>query len=111
MTGFVLRVELTLHYHLGGNSGVVGAGLPKGVVTAHTLIADQRIHDGVLKGVPHMQASGDIGRRDHNTVGVFATLGGEVTRLFPCLVPALFYGVGIVGLIHVGLRQDIKALL
>jgi hypothetical protein len=49
-----LRVELAFHHDLGGDAGMVGARLPQGVVARHAVIADERVHQGVLEGVPHV---------------------------------------------------------
>ena len=39
--GLALRGELALDHHLGGDAGMVGAGLPQGVLAAHPVEADQ----------------------------------------------------------------------
>ena len=65
----LLRVELAFHHDLGGDAGVVGARLPQGVVARHAVIAGERVHQGVLEGVPHVQRAGDVGRRQHDAVG------------------------------------------
>ena len=56
-----LCVELSLHHDLGGDAGVVGAGLPQGVVTAHAMKAGERIHDGLVETMTHVQRAGDVG--------------------------------------------------
>ncbi len=61
---------LALDQHLGGDAGVVGAHLPEGVAFLHPPPADQGVHDGVLEGVAHVQTAGDVGRRDHDGVGL-----------------------------------------
>ncbi len=89
MTGFALGGQLAFDYHLGGDTGVVGARLPQGVVTLHAVVAGQRIHDGVLEGVAHVQGTGDVGRWDHDAVGILVItllgLGGEIAVFFPGL--------------------------
>ena len=50
-----MGVELALYDHLRSDTGVVCAGLPQRVVAAHSVITRQGIHDGVLKGVAHVQ--------------------------------------------------------
>ena len=96
--------ELAFHHHLRGNAGVVGAGLPQGVVAPHAVVAGQRIHDGVLEGVAHVQAARHIRRRDDNAVvvAVGVDLGVEMAGLFPALVPAGFDLGGVVGFVHIG---------
>ncbi len=100
VAGFPLCSQLPLHYHLGGDAGMVRADLPEGVFPLHAVIARQGIHESVLKGVSHMQGAGHVGRWDHDAVGFTASLGGEITRLFPVPVPALFDVLRVVGLVH-----------
>jgi len=70
--------ELTLHQHLRSDTGVVGARLPQGVATLHAAEADQGVHDRVVEAMTHVQAAGDVRRRDHDGVGVARALRGEV---------------------------------
>ena len=58
-----LSGQLALDYHLGGDTGVVGARLPQGVAALHAAEANQRIHDGVVEAMTHVQAAGDVRRR------------------------------------------------
>ena len=99
---FFFGGQLALNHHLGGYAGVVGTHLPQGVAALHAAVAGQRVHDGVLEGVAHVQAAGDVGRRNHDAVGVAFTGGCEVTLLFPGLVPGFLDIVGLVGLVHWG---------
>ena len=104
MTGDALRGQLALHHHLGGDAGVVGTRLPQGVAALHAAEADQRVHDGVVEAMAHVQAAGDVRRRDHDGVGLAGALRGEVVVLLPGLVPGSFDGVRLVGLVHA--RRD-----
>ena len=90
-----LRVELAFHNDLRGDAGVVGAGLPQRVVARHAVIAGERVHQGVLESVAHVQRAGDVGRRQHDAVGgrVGRVAGLEVAGAFPLGVPA-FFNVG-----------------
>jgi len=101
--------ELAFHHHLGGDTGVVGTHLPEGVVALHAVVADQAVHDGVVEAVTHVQAAGDVGRRDHDAVGVALTLWlvgraiasrFEIAVLLPGLVPLLFDGLGVESFFH-----------
>ncbi len=65
-----LRAQLTLDYHLSGDAGVICTRLPQGVATLHPPEANQCIHDGVVEPMAHMQAAGDVRRRDHDGVGL-----------------------------------------
>ncbi|MNS56032.1 hypothetical protein D3C72_888810 [compost metagenome] len=70
--------ELALHQHLRGDTSVVGARLPQGVATLHAAETDQGVHDRVVEAVTHVQAAGDVRRRDHDGVGLARALRGEV---------------------------------
>ena len=74
MTGHTLKPQLTLNHGLSGNPGVIGARLPQDVEAFHAVIAGQRIHDRVVKPMAHMQATGDIWRRQHNTERLLTTV-------------------------------------
>ncbi len=104
VTILALGFELALHQHLRGDTGVVGARLPQGVATLHAAETDQRVHDRVVEAVTHVQAAGDVRRRDHDGVGLARALRGEVVLGLPGLVPGSFNGVRLVGLIHA--RRD-----
>ena len=95
----VLGIELAFHHDLGGDAGVVGARLPQRVVTRHAVIADERVHQRVLKSVAHVQRAGDVGRRQHDAVGGgFGVVPGfEIAGAFPLGVPALFDVSGFEG--------------
>ncbi len=54
MATHTLRIQLTFHHNLRGNPRVVGARLPQGVIPAHTVVARERIHNGLVKAVPHV---------------------------------------------------------
>ena len=77
------RIQLAFHHHLRGNPGVVRARLPQGVEAAHSLVADERIQDGVLKGMPHVQRAGDVGRRDDDGKAWAPTARREIAAGFP----------------------------
>jgi len=99
-----LCFDLTLNQHLGGDTRVVGARLPQGVATLHAAETDQGVHDRVVKTVTHVQAAGDVRRRDHDGVRVARALRGKIILFFPGFVPGSFNGVRLVGLIHA--RRD-----
>ena len=64
--------ELALDDHLGGDAGVVEAGLPEHVVAPHPVPAGQDVHQRVVEGVAHVQAAGDVGRRQQDAEGLGA---------------------------------------
>ena len=98
------ELEIALHDHLRGDAGVVGAGLPQRVVAEHAVVAGQRIHDGVLEGVSHMQRAGDVRRRDHDRVRAVVcaaqALRGEPAAAFPGVAPTRLDAVRIEGFFH-----------
>ena len=96
MPRLALRVQLALDHHLCGNAGVVAARLPQGAATVHALVADERIHDGVLEGMPHVQRAGNVRRRNHDGVGFAAARGREMPARFPDFVPFVFDFYGLV---------------
>ena len=61
--------QLALDHHLGGDAGVVAARLPQHGAAEHAVEPDQRILDGVVEGMAHVQAAGDVRRRDDDAVG------------------------------------------
>jgi len=79
-------------FRLGRDRGVVGAGQPEGGIALHPLLADQDVLQGVVEGVPHVQLTGDVRRRDHDGVGFFRRvgLGREIALFLPVCVQAGF---------------------
>ena len=84
-----LRFELIFDDDLGRDSGVIGSDLPQGIVALHAVIADQHVHQRVLKCVPHVQRSGYVGRRQLNAERRRAVFHRrlEETARFPERVP------------------------
>src|SRR5207244_8602120 len=56
--------ELAGHDHLGGDAGVVCAGQPEGIVTAHAMPAGDDVNFGMLQHVAHVERAGDVRRGD-----------------------------------------------
>ncbi len=85
MAGLALFGHLAFDNHLGGNTGMVCSGLPKGIQALHPLVTDKNVLQGIIERVAHMQVAGDIGRRDDNGIGVCAGVlaTGESARGFP----------------------------
>ena len=103
-----LCIELAFDHDLRGDARVVGARLPQRVVAAHAVVARERIHQGLVEAVAHVQRAGDVGRRQLDAEIVF--LGGveaglEVAGVFPGGVPAGFdvFRVKTFGEFHCGL--------
>ncbi len=93
VSGLALLGELAFDDVLGGDAGVVHAGLPQRLVALHALAAGEGVDQRVLEGVAQVQAAGDVGRRDDDRVRRLLALGVrlEVTALYPALVELPFY--------------------
>src|SRR5581483_6443186 len=86
----LLEFELALDHDLRSDAGVVGADHPVGVVAAHAVIANERVHQRLLEGVAHVQGAGDVRRRQLDAVRRLLVVAmPEVAGGFPALVPAL----------------------
>ena len=95
-------LDLAVHHHLGGDAGMVDSNLPQGVASAHAHQSNQRIHQGVLKGMPHVQCAGHIGRRQQDAIGLALARRLETAAVLPMGIPALFQFMRVVGLVHHG---------
>ena len=71
---------------------MVGARLPQRVAALHAPPADQRVLHGEGQRVAHVQAAGDVRRRDHDgeRLRVRAGIAGEAPALFPARIQAGF---------------------
>ena len=86
-----LGVQLTLNDHLRGNPCVVGTWLPEGIFAQHSVIAGERVHDGIVKAMPHVQWACDIGRWQGNRKRLLFIIAWlKVAFVFPHLVHAVF---------------------
>ena len=97
--------QQALHHHLGGDAGMVGAGLPQRVAPLHAAPADQRVLHREGQRMPHMQAAGDVRRRDHDGErgGVARGVAGEGAGRLPALVEPRLGGVRGMRLVQHGL--------
>ena len=79
--------QLPLDHHLGGDAGVIGAGLPQHVAAAHALEAAENVLQRVVERVAHMQRARHVRRRDHDGerrgVLPFRAAGLERAALLP----------------------------
>ena len=71
MACLALGLELLLNHDLRGDASVIGTDDPIGVVALHAVIANERVHQRLLKGVTHVQHASDIRRRQLNCVARF----------------------------------------
>ena len=126
-----LGLQLALHHDLRGNASMVCARYPRRVVAAHTVVAREAIHNGLVKGVPHVQRACHVGRgqldaevlprsvRLRTRLACAALPCCAVAALLPQAAPALFKRGGFKGFgqaLKAGLcrgshgRQSIKTL-
>ena len=75
LAGDALFGEQAFDHHLGGDAGVVSAGLPERVPPLHAAPADEGVLKGEREGVAHVQAAGHVRRRDHDGEGLGAGTG------------------------------------
>ncbi len=94
--------NFALNHHLRGDARVVSTRLPQGIFPLHALVTDHGVHDGLLEGVTHVQATGDVRRRDHDAKAFLAGIAirFEVALLFPMLVKRLLDILRVICLFH-----------
>ena len=100
MPADALGLQLPLHHDLGGNAGVVGARYPDRVGAQHAVIAGERVHDGLVERMPHVQRACDIGRRQLDGKGGRSSMrratateaGMGVVAAFPLGAPMRLQG-------------------
>ena len=106
--------ELALDHHLGRDAGMVRAGLPEHVAAAHALEAAEDVLERVVEGVPHVERTRHVRRRDDDRVGLGrpadpARPGLEGLRLLPAGGDARLDGGGIERLVHHGRNRQVGA--
>ena len=77
MTVDTFSFELTFNQHLRCNSRMVGPNLPERAAAFHSVVANERIHNRLLKPMPHVQGACDVGWRDGNAVRRFTGAGAK----------------------------------
>ena len=94
--------ELVGDDDLGGDPGVVGAGLPQDVAPAHALEANEDVLQREGQRMAHVQAAGHVRRRHHDRVGPLLArrIGGETAGALPRLVLASFHRAGAIGFVQ-----------
>ncbi len=78
--------ELLLDHVLGRNSGVIGPRKPARLVAVHPVIPDDDVLERVVQRVAHVEAAGDVRRRDDDGEAIpvdDADGGPEEAPLFP----------------------------
>ena len=81
------------HLGLGGDTRVISTGQPQHLEALHALTARHVVHQGVVQGVAHVQLTGDVRRRQHDTERWLraGSIRREVSLVYPALVEVLFY--------------------
>ena len=59
--------KLIRHLDLRGDGCVVRAGNPQGIVSLHPFITDQNILQRLIQRMPHVELSGHVWRRNHDS--------------------------------------------
>jgi hypothetical protein len=99
-----LVLQLALHHDLRGDARVVGARHPQRVVAAHAVVARQRVHDGLVERMAHVQRARDVGRRQLDRERRLGRIQRRLVdaALFPQRRPAGFDGGGFKRLGEIG---------
>ena len=96
--------QLALDHHLRRDPGMVEPRLPQHVVAAHPVPARQHVHQRVVEGMPHVQAAGDVRRRQQDREGrrprPRVRAGPERIRRLPGGTDRGFGRTGVEGLFH-----------
>ena len=93
VTGCFLRVELAFHHNLCGDPSVIRARHEYGVMSAHAVVANQPVHDRLVKGVPHVQGACHVrgwkldGVRSPSRIALGVLACGKVASFLPLGVP------------------------
>ena len=99
----VLFPDLFLHFGLCGNTGMVGAWDPDGVIALHPPEAHQDVLEGVVHGMAKVQLSGDVGGRHDDAEGLLVRIHFlmEPAAVFPIFIPFFLHCLGVVFCFHV----------
>jgi hypothetical protein len=92
-------LQLALDDDLRGDAGMIGARHPQRVEAAHAVVARQRVHDGLVERVAHVQRAGHVRRRQLDGKRRPGRIqGGAVgAALLPQRAPMGFDGGGFEG--------------
>ncbi|KAI3493165.1 hypothetical protein L1887_42182 [Cichorium endivia] len=93
---------------LGGDAGVVVAGVEERPVAVHSVPSDEGVLDGDGEGVADVEGAGDVRGRGGDDEGLFRVVRVgvgwlcrlKVVALLPPLVPALLYVERVVSVLH-----------
>ena len=69
---------------------MVGTDLPECAFALHPVKAYQRIHDGLLEAVTHVQCAGHIGGGNGNAIGTVSFFGRKIVFRLPLGIPVGF---------------------
>ena len=96
-------LEVALDDHLRRDAGMVDAGHPENGASLHAPPAAEDVLERAAERVTDVQPPRDVGRRNHDRVGLGVLrgrLGAEETRLLLRLVPAHLEAGGVEGLVE-----------
>ena len=82
------------------DGGVIGAGLPEGIVPLHALPADQNVLHRIVQGMAHVELSRDVRRGDDDREGSFGVVHFrvEVLLLLPVFIDPVLNSLRIISL-------------
>ncbi|CAI8389271.1 MAG: Uncharacterised protein [Synechococcus sp. MIT S9220] len=106
MTGLALLLELLLQDRLHRDRSMIRAGEAEHIFSRQALVAHDRVDQGRVEGVAHVQAAGDVRRGDHHRKRIPRRLGVGMksTLLLPGLLPAGLGAHRVIGLGQLGHR-------
>src|SRR2546426_5755972 len=98
MPVYVLACQQAFNHILCGDACMVFARHPQGIVTAHTMVANEDIFYSGSDGVPQVQRAGHIRRRHADDEGGFGRITArfEVATFFPEAIPLAFDGLWVI---------------
>ena len=68
---FAFGLQFFFYNGLSGNTCMIGSGNPKGFVPFHTVVTDNYILQGFIKGMAYMENARNIGRRNDDSKCIF----------------------------------------
>ena len=92
--------ESPLHLGLGGDTGMVAARHPQGIVALHAAPANQDVLQGIVQGMPHVQLTGYIWWRNHDAIRLLFLIHYSMKQLvfLPEAIPLLLKAFRVINL-------------
>ena len=84
------------------NRGMIRARHPECFISAHALISNKNILQCFIDGMPHMQPTSDVRRRNNNGIWWFSSIGAcmKISVFFPLFIKCGFHTRVVVGFFH-----------